>query len=133
MATFRWQAKETVTDCWNTLFVEFAWSHRGKDAGGEMQFVCLRRSTRNTDFAKRKRVWFIRLLAYLDDSGMSLTIEQVVTQLQQEVITLKAKVACQTGLADAVRAINNLATTQVRKDTGLGRPKEFTGKEEDFQ
>ena len=36
--------------------------------------------------------------------------------------------------------INNLATAQVRKDTpslidvtGLGRPKEFTGREEDFQ
>ena len=38
------------------------------------------------------------------------------------------------------RAINNLATAQVRKDTpslvdvkGRGRPKEFTGREEDFQ
>ena len=48
--------------------------------------------------------------------------------------------AAESGLADAVRAINNLATTQVRKDTpsltdvkGLGRPKEFTGREEDFQ
>ena len=43
-------------------------------------------------------------------------------------------------LADAVRAINNLATAQVRNDTpslidvkGLGRPKEFTGLDEDFQ
>ena len=39
-----------------------------------------------------------------------------------------------------LRAINNLATPQVRKDTpslidvkGLERPKEFTGREEDFQ
>ena len=55
-------------------------------------------------------------------------------------ITLKAQVADQPGLADAVRAINNLATAQVRKDTpslidvkGLGRPKEFTCKEEIFQ
>ena len=55
--------------------------------------------------------------AYLDSSGMSLTIEQVVTRLKQEIITLKAQVANQTGLADAVRAINNLATAQVRKDT----------------
>ena len=46
----------------------------------------------------------------------------------------------ESGLAGAVRAINNLATAQVRKDTpslidvkGLGRPKEFTGREEDFQ
>ena len=44
------------------------------------------------------------------------------------------------GLAEAVRAINNLATAQVRKDTlcvidvkGLGRPTELIGKEEDFQ
>ena len=55
-----------------------------------------------------------------------MTMEQVVTQLQHELFTL--------------RAINNLATAQVRKDTpslidvkGLGRPKEFTGREEDFQ
>ena len=48
--------------------------------------------------------------------------------------------AAESGLADAVRAINNLATAQVRKDTpglidvkGLGRPQEFTGREEDFQ
>ena len=39
-----------------------------------------------------------------------------------------------------MRAVNNLATAQVRKETaslidvkGLGRPKEFTGREEDFQ
>ena len=69
-----------------------------------------------------------------------MTTEQVVTQLQQEVFTLKAQVAHQSGLADAVRAINNLATVQGKKDTpslidvkGLGRPKEFSGKEEDFQ
>ena len=71
---------------------------------------------------------------------MSMTMEQVVTQLQQEVFNLRAHVAVESGLADAVRAINNLATAQVRKDTprlidvkGLGRPKEFTGREEDFQ
>ena len=71
---------------------------------------------------------------------MSMTMEQVVTQLQQELFTLRAQVAAESGLADAVRAINNLATAQVRKDTpsliyvqGLGRPKEFTGREEDFQ
>ena len=52
----------------------------------------------------------------------------------------RAQVAAESGLADAVRAINNLATAQVRKGTpslidvkGLGRPKEFTGREEDFQ
>ena len=71
---------------------------------------------------------------------MSMTMEHVVTQLQQELFTLRAQVAAESGLADAVRAINNLATAQVREDTpslidvkGLGRPKEFTGSEEDFQ
>ena len=69
-----------------------------------------------------------------------MTMEQVVTQLQDELFTLGAQVAAESRLADAVRAINNLATAQVRKDTaslidvkGLGRPKEFSGKEEDFQ
>ena len=71
---------------------------------------------------------------------MPMTMEQVVTELQQELFTLRAQVATESGLADAVRAINNLATAQVRKDTpslidvkSLGRPKEFTGREEDFQ
>ena len=69
-----------------------------------------------------------------------MTMEQVVTRLQQELFTLRAQVAAESGPADAVRAINNLATAQVRNDTpslihvkGLGRPKEFTGKEENFQ
>ena len=67
-------------------------------------------------------------------------MEQVVAQLRQELLTLRAQVTAESGLADAVRAINNLATAQVRKDTpslidvtGLGRPKKFPGKEEDFQ
>ena len=71
---------------------------------------------------------------------MSMTMEQDVTQLQQEPFTLRSQVAAESGLADAVRAINNLATAQVRKDTpslidviGLGRPEEFTEREEDFQ
>ena len=69
-----------------------------------------------------------------------MTMEQVVTQLQQEVFNRRALVAAESGLADAVRAINDLATAQVRNATpslidvkGLGRPKEFTGREEDFQ
>ena len=68
-----------------------------------------------------------------------MTMEQVGTQLQQELFTLSAQVAAESGLAHAVRAINNLATAEVPKDTpsliyvkGLGRPKEFTGREEDF-
>ena len=71
---------------------------------------------------------------------MSMTMEQVVTRLQQELFTLRDQVAAQSGLADTARAINNLATAQVRKDTprlivvkGLGRPQEFSGREEDFQ
>ena len=71
---------------------------------------------------------------------MSITKNQVVTQLQQDVFTLRAQVAAESGLADAVRVINNLATAQVRERPpsligvkGLGRPKEFTGREEDFQ
>ena len=61
-----------------------------------------------------------------------MTMEQVVTQLQQEVFMLKAQIADQSGLVDAVRAINNLPTAQGKKDTpsfidvkGVGRPKEF--------
>ena len=71
---------------------------------------------------------------------MSMTMGQVATQLRQGIFTFRAQVAAESGLADAVRAINNLATAQVRKDTpslidvkGLGRPKEFIGREEDFQ
>ena len=71
---------------------------------------------------------------------MSTTMEQVVSQLQQELFSLRAQVAAPSGLAEAVRAINNLATAQVRKDTpslidvnGVGRPKAFAGREEDFQ
>ena len=71
---------------------------------------------------------------------MSMTMEQVVTQLPQELFTLRAHVAAESGLADAVRGINNLVTPQVREESpslidvkGLGRPKEFTGREEDFQ
>ena len=66
--------------------------------------------------------------------------QQVVTQLQQELLTLRAQVASQVQMAEAVRAINNLAAAHVRKDTpslidvnGLGGPKESSGKEEDFQ
>ena len=48
---------------------------------------------------------------------MTMTMEQVVTQLQQEVFTLKVQVAGQSGLGDAVRVINNLAAAQGKKDT----------------
>ena len=71
---------------------------------------------------------------------MSMTMEQVVSQRQQEVLSLRAQVTAQSGLSETVRAINNLATAQVRKETpslvdgkGLGRPEEFSVREEDFQ
>ena len=58
----------------------------------------------------------------------------------KRVLTLAAQIADQSGLADTVRAINYLATAQGKKDTpslidvkGLGRPKELSGKEENFQ
>ena len=35
---------------------------------------------------------------------MSMTMEQVVTQMQQELFTLRAQVAAKSGLADAVRS-----------------------------
>ena len=67
-------------------------------------------------------------------------MEQVVSQLQHELFSLRAQVAAQVQISQAARAINNLATAQVRNDTpslidvkGLGRPKELSGKEEDFQ
>ena len=66
---------------------------------------------------------------------MSMKVEQVVALLLQQVLTLKAQVTDQSGLADAVRAINNLANARAQQDTpslidvkGLGRPKEFSGK-----
>ena len=69
---------------------------------------------------------------------MSMTMSQVATQLQQVLFTLRTQVAAESGLGDAMRAINNLATAQVRKDTpslidvkGLGRPKELSDKAED--
>ena len=53
---------------------------------------------------------------------------------------MKAQVDDQTGFAEAVRAINNLATAQARKDTrclidvkGLGCPMELSDRDEDFQ
>ena len=63
-----------------------------------------------------------------------------VIQLQQDLFNLRAQVASQVQIADAVRAINNLATAQARKDapsliktSDIGRPKKFSGKEEDLQ
>ena len=46
-----------------------------------------------------------------------MTMEQVVTQLQQELFTPRAQIPTESGPADAMREINNLATAQIRKDT----------------
>ena len=56
-----------------------------------------------------------------------------MTQLQQELFTLRAQVAAESGLADEVRANNNLATAYVRKDTPSLIDVKGTGREEDFQ
>ena len=45
------ESEVTLTVAETRLVVEFAWCLRGKDAGGELQFLCLRRSTRNAGFA----------------------------------------------------------------------------------
>ena len=42
---------ETLTVSGTRVVVECEWCFGGKDAGGELQFLCLERSTRNTDFA----------------------------------------------------------------------------------
>ena len=71
---------------------------------------------------------------------MRLTMEQAVAQLQPKVFALKSQVAAESGLAGGVRAINNLATAQTQRGTpnlidveGVGCPKEFSRKEDDFQ
>ena len=79
----------------------------------------------------------IQEFGVFDDSGMAMTMEQIVTQQQQEVFTLKAQVADQSGLADALLAIINHATAQGKKDSliyvkGLGRPKEISAKKKIF-
>lgn len=48
-------------------------------------------------------------------TSMSIFASQARTQ--QQIIALRAQVAEQTGFADAVRAINNWATAQFRKET----------------
>ena len=49
---------------------------------------------------------------------MSMTMEQVVAQLQQKLFILRDRVAAESGLIDV---------------EGLGRPKDVCGKEKDFQ
>ena len=98
----------------------------------ETQFVCRVCAGETQERRLSEIVHETQELDSFDNSGMTMTLEQVVTQLQQDVFTLKAQVADESGVAGAVRAINNLATAQGKKDTprligvnGLGRPKEF--------
>ena len=60
---------------------------------------------------------------------MSMTMEQVVTQLQQEFFFLRAQVAAEFGLADAVRK----DTTSLIHVKGPCRSKEFIGHGQNFQ
>ena len=64
---------------------------------------------------------------------MSMTMEQVVIQLHQELFTLSDQVAAESGFAVAVLEIKNLASAQVRKDTLKSHQCERLGREEDFQ
>ena len=93
--------------------------------------------------ARRTRVWKLRretleehwrnlILRRSDDDDDGASCHTASTRTAQE--------ASQIQNAEAVRAINNLATAQLRKDTPslvdvncLGRPKEFSGKEKNFQ
>ena len=52
---------------------------------------------------------------------MSMTMEQVVTE-QQQLFTLTAQVVAESGLADAVRPINNLESVQIRESHRCERP-----------
>ena len=98
-----------------------------------LDFCCLsvlcavkrRRSLCQMSHAKSTNLLKLRL-------AMLITMEQVVAQLQQELFTLRAQIAAESGLTDAVRAINKVETAEVRKDTpslidvqGFGRPKEW--------
>ena len=71
---------------------------------------------------------------------MTTTMEYMVIQLQQELFTIKAQVAARVQIAAALQVVNNLTTAQFRRDApslintkDLGCPKEFSGREEDFQ
>ena len=68
------------------------------------------------------------------------TMEQAVSQIQQELLTIRAQIASRGQMSEAAREIDNLAAAQAQKDApslidvnGFGRPKEFSGKEEDSQ
>ena len=75
---------------------------------------------------------------------MTTTLEQAVSQIQQELLTVRAQVASRVRMSESVQATDNLTTAQSYEDVhskasscintnDVGRPKEFSGKEEDLQ
>ena len=71
---------------------------------------------------------------------MTTTLEQAVSQIQQELLTIRAQIASRGQTSEAARETDNLTTAQAHEDAlnpidvnSQGRPKEFPGKEEDFQ
>ena len=72
--------------CWNVFVCRFAVSGCGETQEEHLSEVA----------------HLIHEFAAVESFGMAMTMEQVVTQLQQGVFTLKAQVADQTGLSDAV-------------------------------
>ena len=114
--------RSDLDSCWNTYScrVSLVFAVKAAGGGGRDHKNC--HSTlvwgRARETLVSRLVWSLLLFAYVVETGRRpLTIEQVETQLQQEMITLNAQVADRTGPTEAVRAINNLATARVRKDT----------------
>ena len=75
---------------------------------------------------------------------MTTTLEQSVSQIQQELLTIRAQVASRGRTSESVQATDNLTTAQSHEDVhskasscintnDVGRPNEFSGKEEDLQ
>ena len=67
-------------------------------------------------------------------------MEQAVSQIQQELLTIRAQIASRGQMSEAAWEIDNLAAAQALEDAprlintnDIGRPKEFSGKEEGFQ
>ena len=72
------------------------------------------------------------------------TLEQAVSQIQQELLTFRAQIASRVQMSELVQATENLTTAQSYEDVHFkvsscintndaGRPKVFFDKEEDFQ
>ena len=73
---------------------------------------------------------------------MTTTLEQTVSQIQQELLTIRAQIASRVLISESVQATDNLTTAHSHDDVhskasscsntnDVGRPNEFSGKEED--